>query len=85
MSALLDMDFVMGFVSGIGIAVAIKLFKDLIFWIRDRKSKGPLTNAMYKAALKRLAAILFYLKLSKSKSRGSQEVYDIETCKNSIL
>ncbi len=78
MNALLDKDFVFGFVAGVGIAVAIKLFKDLVTWIRDRKGKGTLTVAIYKAALRRLAAILFFLKLSKVRSK-TQEVYDLDS------
>lgn len=77
MNALLDRDFVMGFATGIGIAVTVKMFKDLILWIRNRKGKGSLPTALYKAALKRLAAIFFLLKLVKAKRKGSSEVYDI--------
>ena len=74
MNALLDKDFFFGFVMGVGIAVAIKMLKDLIVWMRDRKGKGTLTQAMCKAAIKRLAAIFCLLKLSKSRSRANSEV-----------
>ncbi len=77
MNALLDKDFVMGFLAGVGIAVAIKMFKDLIMWIRDRKGKKALSNALCKAALKRLATIFFFLRLSQARRKVSEEVYEI--------
>ena len=77
MSGLLDKDFVMGFLAGVGIAVAIKMLKDLIMWVRGRKGKGTLTTALYKAALKRLAMIFCILRLSKARRRASSEICDI--------
>ena len=82
MNALLDKDFVFGFVAGVGIAVAIKLFKDLVTWIRDRKGKGTLTGAMYKAVLRKMSAILLFLKLSKRRHKGAEEVYDMDSVRS---
>ena len=81
MNVLLDKDFVMGFASGVGIAIFMKLVKDIVLWIRDRKGKGSLTEAAYKTILKKVAAILLFIKVIKPKPKGFQEVYDIDAAK----
>ncbi len=77
MNALLDKDFVVGFLVGVGIGVAVKLLKDLVLWIRDRKGKGNLSSAMCKAALRRMAAIFTFFRLADAKRKGSAEIYEI--------
>ena len=69
MSLLLDPDFIMGCISGVGIAIAAKLVKDIVTWMIYRKGNASLTVELREAILRKLAGILVVLKFSKEKNR----------------
>ena len=76
MNAVLDREFLTGFIVGVGIALGMKLLKDTISWAIDRKEKASLTIEMKKMIFKRIVTILIALRILKSKS--NKEVYDLD-------
>ena len=82
MNVVLDKDFLMGFIYGVGIAVAAKLAKDAITWIVTRKNDTSITFEMKKTLLKKLIGVLVMLRLMKAKKKAHEEVYDIDSYQN---
>ncbi len=58
MSGLFDREFVVGMLTGAAIAFCAKLLKDLVWWVRNRKGKGGLSQAVLKALRNRLLQLL---------------------------
>eukprot|EP00831_Metopus_contortus_P078280 TRINITY_DN7536_c0_g2_i2.p2 TRINITY_DN7536_c0_g2~~TRINITY_DN7536_c0_g2_i2.p2 ORF type:complete len:122 (-),score=26.01 TRINITY_DN7536_c0_g2_i2:23-388(-) len=68
MSAIMDRDFVMGFLSGVGIAGSMKIVKELIHWVYNRKGKASFTKEMAETLKRKLIQILCFIALSKQKT-----------------
>ena len=75
MNAVLDREFLTGFIVGVGIALGMKLLKDTVSWAINRKEKANLTIEMKKIVFKRIVTILITLRILKSKS--NKEVCDL--------
>eukprot|EP00826_Nyctotherus_ovalis_P059759 TRINITY_DN8339_c0_g1_i5.p2 TRINITY_DN8339_c0_g1~~TRINITY_DN8339_c0_g1_i5.p2 ORF type:complete len:126 (-),score=13.01 TRINITY_DN8339_c0_g1_i5:59-436(-) len=78
MSGILDKEFLIGFVAGIGIALGMKLVKDMVSWMLAHKGEPEFIVEMWKAVLKKILRVFVLLKIMKGKAKEHKEVYDLD-------